>query len=283
MTPAKAKIKAPTPPDAPRAVTVEPAGTELTNNPTRPYTLAIDVGGTGLKASVLDGSGKMIADRVRVDTPYPLPPEVFVDDLERLVQPLPKADRVSVGFPGVVRRGVILTAPHFVTEHGPGTKVLPDLVKAWTGFDATSAISSRLGLATRILNDADLQGLAVIKGVGIELVVTFGTGVGTALFSEGRLAPHLELAHHPLRKGGTYNDELGQAAIERLGPKRWRRRALDAIGGLEDLVHYDRCYIGGGNSRHLQGHVTEPVEIVDNIAGILGGIKLWEGDEQSAT
>jgi len=265
-----------------REVTVEPAGADLTTEPVRPYTLAIDVGGTGLKASVLDATGKMIADRVRVETPYPLSPEAFVDDLERLVQPLPKADRISVGFPGVVRRGVILTAPHFVTEHGPGTKVLPELVKAWTGFDATQAISTRLGLPTRILNDADLQGLAVIKGTGIELVVTFGTGVGTALFSDGRLAPHLELAQHPFKKGGTYNDELGEAALERLGPKRWRRRALDAIQVLDDLAHYDRCYVGGGNARHLQGHIAEPVEVVDNVAGILGGIKLWEGDASTA-
>ena len=219
----------------------------------------------------------MIADRVRVDTPYPLAPEAFVDDITKLVQPLPHAERVSVGFPGVVRRGHVLTAPHFVTEHGPGTKVLPELVKAWTEFDAAGAISSSLGLPTKVLNDADLQGLAVISGSGIELVITFGTGVGSALFSDGHLAPHIELAHHPLRsKSETYNDVLGEAAFTKLGPKRWRRRALETIVVLEALVHYDHCYIGGGNSRHLAGHVEPPVVIVDNIAGILGGIKLWD-------
>jgi polyphosphate glucokinase len=268
-----------TDPKADAAPATDAAPPTLAVQPEHPFTLAIDVGGTGLKASVLDAQGKMIADRVRVETPYPLAPTTFTDDLAKLVQPLPRADRVSVGFPGVVRRGHILTAPHFVTEHGPGTKVLPELVKAWTNFDAVGSISSALGLPTKVLNDADLQGLAVISGTGVELVITFGTGVGSALFSDGHLAPHLELAQHPLRgKDETYNDVLGEVAFEKIGPKRWRRRALEAIETLEALVHYDRLYLGGGNSRHLTGHVEPPIEIVDNVAGILGGIKLWADD-----
>jgi hypothetical protein len=89
--------------------------------PRGPFTLAVDVGGTGLKASVLDADGRMVADRVRVDTTYPLPPETLVAALEKLVRPLPAYERVSVGFPGVTRGGRILTAPHFVTVHGPGS------------------------------------------------------------------------------------------------------------------------------------------------------------------
>ncbi|MGH9303213.1 MAG: ROK family protein, partial [Acidimicrobiales bacterium] len=87
--------------------------------PQHPATLAIDIGGTGLKASVLDARGKLLADRVRVETLYPCPPEVMVDTLHRLVMPLPAADRASAGFPGVVRRGHVITAPHFVTANGP--------------------------------------------------------------------------------------------------------------------------------------------------------------------
>src|ERR1700682_2768508 len=94
---------------------------ERPSEPVRPFTLAIDVGGTGLKASVLDATGKMIADRVKVPTTYPLPPDTFVDTIATLVQPLPHADRVSMGFPGVVHNGRIVTAPHFVTKGGPGT------------------------------------------------------------------------------------------------------------------------------------------------------------------
>src|SRR5271168_3833101 len=85
--------------------------------PQSPFTLAIDIGGTGLKASVLDATGAMVADRVTVKTTYPCPPSKMVDDLVALVAPLPPADRVSAGFPGMVRNGLILSAPHFVTEH----------------------------------------------------------------------------------------------------------------------------------------------------------------------
>jgi polyphosphate glucokinase len=245
--------------------------------PQRPFTLAIDVGGTGIKASVLDATGKIVADRVRVATEYPLTPEHFVSTLATLTQPLPKCDRASIGFPGVVRRGHIITAPHFVTKAGPDTKILKELVDAWTNFDAEGRLEAALGVPTKVANDADLQGLAVIKGTGIEFVVTLGTGVGTALFRDGELAPHLELAHHPLAKDETYNERLGEATLERIGVKRWRVRVLSALTTLEELVHFDACFIGGGNARHLAGRLPNNFEIVDNVAGILGGIRLWEG------
>lgn len=246
-----------------------------TDAPSRPFTLAVDVGGTGIKASVLDADDHMVADRVRVATTYPLDPARFVEVVGSLVVPLPDYDRASVGFPGVIRRGHVLTAPHFVTEAGPGTSIVPALLEAWTGFDIAGALATRLGHPTRVANDADLQGLAVVKGHGLELVVTLGTGVGTALFSEGLLAPHLELAHHRFRHGQTYNEQLGEDALERIGIEKWRRRVMKALASLSALVNYDHCYVGGGNARHLKGHVSGPVEIVDNVAGILGGIRLW--------
>ncbi|HKH88699.1 MAG TPA: ROK family protein [Acidimicrobiales bacterium] len=243
--------------------------------PVHPATLAIDIGGTGLKASVIDSDGRLLADRVRVATTYPVPPQLMVDQLVKLVQPLPAADRVSVGFPGVVRRGHVLTAPHFVTKAGPGTAVVKELLAQWTGFDLAGALSKRLGLDVRVANDADLQGWAVVSGDGLEMVVTLGTGVGTALFIEGKLAPHLELAHHPFRKGDTYNEQLGDAALKKVGTAKWRKRVLEAIGNFQVLVNYDHLYIGGGNARHLAGHIDPSITIVDNVAGIVGGIKLW--------
>ncbi len=244
--------------------------------PERPATLAIDVGGTGLKASVLDANGLLLADRVRVATTYPCPPEVLVEGLAALVAPLPAADRVSVGFPGVVRAGHVITAPHFVTAHGPGSETMPELQTKWSGFDLAGALGTKLKLPVRVANDADLQGWAVVSGEGLEMVVTLGTGVGSALFTHGLLAPHLELAHHPFRKGQTYNEQLGDAALQRIGVKKWRKRVFEAIGNFESLVHYDRLYLGGGNARHMVGHVDPAITIVDNVAGILGGIKLWE-------
>src|SRR5580698_3013098 len=105
-----------------------PAGTDPATGPApavprHPFTLAIDIGGTGLKASVLDAAGAMVADRVKIPTTYPLPPNKLVDDLVRLTQPLPKYDRISAGFPGMIREGHVLTAPHFVCKSGPGSDI----------------------------------------------------------------------------------------------------------------------------------------------------------------
>ena len=268
------QIKMPAAAEAPPSEPVDKAA------PSRPLTLAIDVGGTGLKASVLDTNDRLIADRVSVPTPYPLPPDRFVATIADLVKPLPTYDRVSVGFPGVVRKGRIITAPQFSTVRGLGSPVDPLLLKAWSGFEIADGLEKALGKPTRVANDADLQGLAVVSGVGLEFVVTFGTGVGTALFFDGILAPHLELAHVPFRKGETFNDQLGEAALGHIGPKRWRRRVTAALEIFRILTNFDHCYLGGGNSRHLKGKVHEPYSVVDNIAGILGGIRLWD-DERS--
>ncbi|MBA3267767.1 MAG: ROK family protein [Acidimicrobiia bacterium] len=241
-----------------------------------PHTLAIDIGGTGLKASVLDAHGAMVVDRVRVPTTYPLAPTGLVAALAELVKPLPDFDRVSAGFPGVVRKGCIVTAPHFSTAGGPGTAVDPDLLTAWTGFDLAGELERLWGKPTKVVNDADLQGAAVVSGSGLELVVTLGTGVGTGVFLDGQVAPHLEIAHHPFRKGETYNEQLGEAARKRIGPKKWNKRVEEALANLDVLLNPDRTYIGGGNSKHLTLELSPTTTVVDNAAGILGGIKLWE-------
>ena len=270
-------------PPAPAKPAAAPAQPEATTAPTAPghtpespFTLAIDIGGTGLKASVLDATGAMVADRVAVPTTYPCGPSKLVDDLVELVAPLPPADRVSAGFPGMVRTGIVLSAPHFVTEHGPGTTIDARLVKQWAGFDLATALSTRLGKPTRVANDADVQGMAVVQGRGLELVVTLGTGVGTAFFYDGRLLPHLEFSHTPFVKGDTYNEQLGDAARKDVGNQRWNKRVRKAIATLRALAFFDHCYIGGGNARKIHGSLGDDVSIVDNSAGILGGIKLWD-------
>jgi polyphosphate glucokinase len=251
-------------------------GTPLTSTGAAVHnTLAIDIGGTGLKASVLDDTGAMEHERVRVDTPYPLPPDKLVAVLSDLVKTLPPYDRVSVGFPGMVRGGHVLSAPHFVSPSGPGGEPSAKLVAAWKRYDLQSAVSHSLGKPTKVANDADLQGAAVVRGKGLELVVTLGTGVGTALFYDGRLLPHLEMAHHPLRKDLTYNEVLGDAARKHDGHKKWNKRVFDTIEVLRALTFFDHCYIGGGNSARVEGDLPPDVTLVDNSAGILGGIKLW--------
>ncbi|HET9690627.1 MAG TPA: ROK family protein [Acidimicrobiales bacterium] len=239
-------------------------------------TLAIDIGGTGLKASVLDEGGAMETERVRVPAPYPLPPEKLLMVLADLVKPLPAFDRASAGFPGMVRGGHVLSAPHFVSPEGPGGEPDPKLTRAWTRFDLQGRLSQVLGVPARVANDADVQGAAVVRGVGLELVVTLGTGVGTALFYEGRLLPHLELAHHPLRKGFTYNEVLGDAARKHDGTKKWNKRVAETLEVLRALTFFDHCFVGGGNAARIDADLPGDVTVVSNDAGLLGGIKLWQ-------
>jgi polyphosphate glucokinase len=248
-----------------------------------PFTLAIDVGGTGLKASVLSKSGTMMADRVRVDTKYPLTPDGpggLVETLTNLVKPLPEADRVSCGFPGMVRGGIILTAPHFVCKKGPGSPVDKKLFEAWDKFDLATALSTALGKPTKVANDADVQGGAVVQGKGLEVVITLGTGMGCAYFMDGRLMPHLELGHHPFRKDESYDENLGEPARKHKGDEHWNQRVREAIARIEALFFFDHLYIGGGNARRVDrdelGEILERITIVDNSAGILGGITLWD-------
>ncbi|MGH7321359.1 MAG: ROK family protein [Candidatus Rokuibacteriota bacterium] len=227
-----------------------------------PRTLAIDIGGSGLKASVLDTDGTMLADRVRCATPVGGPPRENIEALVRLVEPLPPFDRVSVGFPGVVRDGRILTAPNLKHED-------------WEGFDLARELTKRFGKPTRVANDADMQGLAAVRGKGVELVITLGTGFGTALYLDGRLAPHLELAHHPFRKGESYEEQLGNAARKAAGGKKWQKRIRRAIKNLRALVHFDHLYIGGGNAKKIRFTPDPDTTIISNETGIRGGIALW--------
>ena len=233
-----------------------PAGTTLT--------LAIDIGGTGLKASILDEQGEMLTERVRVDTPDHAKPTAIVETLARLVQPLGRFDRVSVGFPGVVRNGRVLTAPNLGTA-------------AWQEFDLAGVLSAALGKPVRVANDADIQGFAAISGHGVEVVITLGTGFGSSVFIDGRIGPHLELAHHPFRHGETYDQQLGNAARKSIGGERWNKRVRKAIANLRTLTHFDRLYIGGGNAKKLTIDLEPGVSVVSNDAGMRGGIALWRG------
>jgi len=245
----------------------------------RPHTLAVDVGGSGLKASILDAEGAMVAPRVKIPTPYPLPPERLVAELTTLAAQLPAADRASVGFPGMVRAGRVLTAPNLVTSRGPGSPVDRTVAAAWDRFDLARALEDAFGVPTRLANDADIQTLAVVKGEGLELTITLGTGFGTGMTHHGRLLPHLELAHTTFRKGQTYDEQIGDATRRQISPKRWNRRVEKAIHNMRELMAFDHCYLGGGNARHLTStKLGADVTIVDNTAGILGGIKLWDAE-----
>lgn len=224
--------------------------------------LAIDVGGTGLKAAILSIEGEMLTERLRVETPHPCKPDDLVGALVKLVEPLGDFTCVSVGFPGVVRHGKIITAPNLGTEE-------------LGGFDLAAALQERLGRLVRVINDADMQGFGAIAGKGLEMVITLGTGFGSALFVDGQLAPHLEIAHLPFRKDKTYDQQIGDKARKKVGKKEWNRRVKRAIQTLRVLTHFDTLYIGGGNADRINFELDPDVKIISNECGVRGGAWLW--------
>jgi polyphosphate glucokinase len=226
--------------------------------------LGIDIGGSFLKAAVLDAHGRMLTDKLKLKTPEPCPPQAMVRALLKLVKPLPSYNHIAIGFPGVVRDGRVITAPHWGT-------------KPWANFELANTLARRLGgVPTRLINDAEMQGLAVIRGNGLELVLTLGTGAGTGLFRDGEIMPHLELAQHPIHKSDSYNDYVGDAALKRIGRKRWNRRVERTIGILQSLLNYDHLFIGGGNAARITSRLPDNVSVVSNDAGIEGGAALWQ-------
>ena len=270
---AASRHQAPSPTGAgPVAALGEPGHT-----PKAPFTLAIDIGGTGLKASVLDATGAMVADRVVVKTTYPCPPSKMVDDLAALVAPLPPADRVSAGFPGMVRNGIVLSAPHFVTEHGPGTTIDAELVKEWAAFDLAGALATRLGKPTRVANDADVQG----RGGGrrqrarARHHARHRRGDGVLL---RRSAPAPPRVRPPSLPEGRHLQRAARrrAPARTSATQRWNKRVRKAVATLRALSFFDHCYIGGGNAKKIHGSLGADVSMVDNTAGILGGIRLWD-------
>lgn len=241
-------------------------------------TLGLDCGGSGIKGAVVDEAGDLVADRLRIPTPYPLPPQRFVDILREIADRMPAFDRVTVGMPGMIRHGVVVVTPHYPNLAGPYTRKDPDLDAVWRGWDAETALTQAFSRPVRVLNDAEVQGAAVIRRQGLEVVFTLGTGLGCAVYDDGRLAPHLEMSHAPVRKGRTYDTWMGKAQLKRLGPQKWSDRILTMVDGLRPVFGWDHLYVGGGNAKHLTVALGDDVTVVANIAGILGSVRAWDLD-----
>jgi len=223
--------------------------------------LCVDVGGSGLKAAVISPRGTYLAKRVRIKTPKHRKPRDLVKALAELVAPLGAFDHVTIGFPGMVKNGRVVSAPHFGT-------------KDWKGFDLAAAMRKQWKKPVKLLNDADVQGLAVIKGKGLELVCTLGTGFGTAWFRDGELMPHMDLAHLAVHKKYDLDVYVGDIT------RRWNRRVKKLIEVLETVFGYDRLYLGGGNSRCVKFKLPRNVTIVSNDAGMEGGAFAWRNLEK---
>jgi polyphosphate glucokinase len=224
-------------------------------------TLCFDIGGSYIKAGLFDPEARPLSERMRSPTPPQASPKDVLKILKKLAEPLKGYERISAGFPGVVKNGITYTATN--------------LGKGWAGFALASALEKEFSVPVRVANDADVQGLAAVSGKGIELVLTFGTGVGSSLFKEGMLFPNLQLSHQLLKGDRTYEDLLGRKALEKVGKKKWNKRIHKMIPASREVFNWDTLYLGGGNSKHLHADLPSQVKIVGNEAGLAGGVRLW--------
>lgn len=226
--------------------------------------LSIDIGGSHVKAALLDHTGTIVHDYVKAVTIMPSTPQNLLATIRKLVADFPPYNCISAGFPGYVKNGVVMTAPNLGTE-------------SWAGATFQKMLEKALGQPARVVNDADMQGLGVVEGKGFELVATLGTGFGTALLNDGVLLPHLELAHHPVTGKKDYDQYIGDKALKKIGQKEWNKRMQRVLGILKTVVNYDTLYLGGGNVRKIDFPLDDNIREISNRDGIRGGARLWTG------
>jgi polyphosphate glucokinase len=231
--------------------------------------LSIDIGGSRIKGTILDISGNMLMDYQRLSTPKFAGPENVMQGIVELTKKLNRFTKVSVGFPGYVRAGIVYTAPNLGTNK-------------WRKFHLSEGLSEVLKKPVRVVNDADLQGLGVSMGKGLEMVITLGTGFGTALLMEGTLLPHLEIGQHPFTRKKTYDQFVGNNAMEDIGPEKWNKRLEKVMSILKTVFNYDHLFISGGNAKKITLNLDKNVTLVTNMDGIKGGAKLWLKDTHYA-
>lgn len=214
---------------------------------------------------VLDAKGHPVTERLRSPTPDPATPARMLSVLEKLKVQVPKFDRVSVGFPGVIKEGKTLTAAN--------------LHPRWIGFPLQETLRKKWKKPVLLANDAAVQGYGAIQGKGVELMLTLGTGLGSALFTNGHLCPGLELGHHPWHKGKTYEDFLGRKGLKKIGKKQWNKLLQKAIAQTAHTFNWDHLYLGGGNAKDIDFKLPPQVTVVSNEDGLLGGVALWQYQE----
>jgi polyphosphate glucokinase len=211
--------------------------------------LVIDVGGSHVKTRV---SGRR--EMRQFESGPTLTPRQMVSRVLRLTGDL-KYDAVSIGYPGVVVHGKVVTEPY-------------NLGRGWVGFDFRKAF----GRPTLLMNDAAMQAVGSYEG-GRMLFLGLGTGLGSALIVDGTVAP-MELAHLPYKRGRSYEDYLGDRGRRRLGAKKWRRVVADVVAQLSKALEADYVVIGGGNARKLKKLPTN-ARLGNNDFAFLGGVRVW--------
>jgi polyphosphate glucokinase len=238
--------------------------------PTKPL-VGIDIGGTGIKAAPVDlDAGELVAARVREPTPTPATPRAVADVVAHVVSSFEADGPIGITLPSVIRAGIVKTASN--------------IDASWIGTDAVELFASATGREVGVVNDADAAGMAEMrygagKGhPGLVVLVTLGTGIGSALFIDGVLVPNSELGH--LRVHGKSAEEwTAESAREREGLswKAWAERLTVYLGRLEKLLWPELFIIGGGVSRQADKFLPQlkcstPVVAAQlhNNAGIVG-------------
>lgn len=229
--------------------------------------LSIDIGGTNIKACILSPTGKLLTEFKKTPTPKKSTPEAVLEAIKTLTQGLGDFEKISIGFPGYVKLGIVQTAPNLAPDK-------------WENVDLAQQVSNLLGKPVRLINDADQQGLGIVSGKGFEIVFTLGTGFGTSLLFDGELLPHLELSHLPVNKKEDYDDYIGDRGFSAVGKKKWNKRLQNIIETYKTVFNYDRLYIGGGNSNEINFKLEDNIQLVSNKDGIKGGAKLWLAKEK---
>ncbi|MEX1238812.1 MAG: ROK family protein, partial [Cyclobacteriaceae bacterium] len=207
-------------------------------------------------------NGNMLMDYQRISTPKFAGPDNVMGGIVELSRNFKNFSKVSVGFPGYVRGGIVYTAPNLGTNK-------------WRKIHLGDQLSTLLKKPVRVVNDADLQGLGVALGKGLEMVITLGTGFGTSLLLDGILLPHLEIGQHPFTRRKTYDQYIGNLALEDIGAEKWNKRLHNVISVLKTVFNYDHLFISGGNAKKITIHLDKNITLVSNIDGIKGGAKLW--------
>jgi polyphosphate glucokinase len=216
---------------------------------TKKRVLAIDIGGSHVKTR-LSGRREMR----QFESGPTLTPRRMVAKVLALNGDL-KYDVISIGYPGVVVHGKIITEPF-------------NLGRGWVGFDFRKAF----GRPAHIMNDAAMQAIGSYEG-GRMLFLGLGTGLGSALIVYDVVAP-MELAHLPYKRGSTYEDYVGDRGRRRLGPKKWRKVVAEIVEQLRKALEADYVVLGGGNARKLK-KLPKNVRLGNNDFAFVGGFRVW--------
>lgn len=237
--------------------------------------LGIDIGGTGIKAARVDTqSGELLTERLRFKTPEPSTPESVLEVIREILAHLQYQGPVGCGFPGVIRSGVIRTAAN--------------VSKKWIGLRADEMMGQATGLPFSLANDADVAGMAEMRfGAGqgrngLVIMLTFGTGIGTAFFMDGVLIPNVELGHMEVDGIEAEKWASERARLEEsLGWKRWARRVSLYLSRLQAYFWPELFIFGGGVSKSFDRfgkHLKVDCEVVPaelrNRAGVIGAALL---------